>query len=187
MLDKRVVNNIIKVKSKEFKKIKKTFDMGLIRNAAFSVGTDFNSAQQELKDTKNIPLIIPIQSKLLSGKGEIDNYEPFKLTRALIKLKLAVFLVASDREFLGGDPAHIKLVKTGAEVSVIQHDFFIDEVQLYQAKSYGSDGIVLDSEFLDSHKLALFADIAFQLGVEPFLKISGAADLNILNQKLLAD
>lgn len=185
MLKKKLQDAIVKLKLKEVTQIKKKFEIGLIRNAVFSVGTDFNSAQVTLNNSKTIPVIVPLQRKYLTGNGEIENYEPFKITRSLSKMNLAVFLVASDREFMGGDPAHIKLVKTGAEISVIQHDFFIDEVQIYQAKSYGSDGILLDSEFLDSKKLGLFSEVAFQLGMEPFIKIDSTTELENIDHEII--
>ncbi len=176
-LDKSLKKKIISIKNKELKSIKDHFDLGLIRNASFSVGTDFYSAQMALNSHQSIPLIIPLQRRELQGNKELANYDPFKMVRSLVKLKLSVFLVASDRQFWGGDPSHIKLAKTGSEVSVIQRDFFIDEVQLYQAKSFGADGVLLDADFLDSVKLASFADITFQLGLEPFLKIYSVSDL----------
>jgi indole-3-glycerol phosphate synthase len=185
MLTKQQKNAIVKVKSQEVVQLKKIFDIGLIRNAAFSIGTDFTSVKVSLQDPDTIPLIIPLLKRSPQGKGEIEKYEPFKISRALSRMKLAVFLVASDRQMLGGDPAHIRLVKTGAEVSVIQYDFFIDEVQIYQAKSYGSDGILLDREFLDPKKLASFAEITFQMGMEPLLKIYHPADLRHIDHEII--
>jgi indole-3-glycerol phosphate synthase len=185
MLTKKQKNSIVRIKSKEVSQIKKKFDIGLIRNAAFSIGTDFNSARVALNDPKTIPLIVPLLRKSLQGKGVIENYQPFKISRLLSRMKLTLFLVASDRELLGGDPAHIRLVKTGAEVCVIQHDFFIDEVQIYQAKSYGSDGILLDSDLLDPKKLASFAEIAFQMGMEAFLKIYHPSDLQYIDHEII--
>jgi len=185
MLSKQQKNAIVKIKSQEVRQIKKKFDIGLIRNAAFSIGTDFNSARVALNDPQTIPLIVPLLKKSLHVQGVIENYQPFKISRLLSQMKLAVFLVASDRDLLGGDPAHIRLVKTGAEVSVLQHDFFIDEVQIYQAKSYGSDGILLDREFLDPKKLASFAEITFQMGMEPFLKIYHPADLQHVDPEII--
>jgi indole-3-glycerol phosphate synthase len=185
MLGRKQKNAIIKVKSKAVAQIKKKFEIEVIRNAAFSVGTDFNSVRMALNDPKTIPLVVPLQGKSLDGNRVIQNYEPFKISRFLSRMKLAVFLVASDQEFLGGDPAHIRLIKTGAESSVIQQDFFIDEIQIYQAKTYGSDGILLDSEFLDAKKLTSFAEVTFQLGMEPFLKINNPADLQIIDPEII--
>lgn len=184
-LDKSFKKKIISMKMKELKSLKDHFDLGLIRNASFSVGTDFFSAQMALNSHQSIPLIIPLQRRDLKSNKELDNYDPFKMVRSLVKLKLLVFLIASDRQFLGGDPSHIKLAKIGSEVSVVQRDFFIDEVQLYQAKSFGADGVLLDADFLDSTKLASFADITFQLGLEPFLKIYSVSDLTHVEPEIV--
>lgn len=184
-LDKSLKKKIISIKNKELKSIKDHFDLGLIRNASFSVGTDFYSAQVALQGNQSIPLIIPLQRRGIQSNKEIDNYDPFKLVRSLVKLKLTVFMIASDRQFWGGDPSHIKLAKIGSEVSVIQRDFFIDEVQLYQAKSYGADGVLLDADFLDPKKLASFADITSQLGLEPYLKVYSVSDLSHLEPEII--
>ncbi len=181
----RSINSIIKIKKKEIKKLRRDFDIGLIRNAAFSVGTEFYSPQVSLQAVDTLPLALPLLPHLRDENTVIENYQPFTLARALFKLRVPVLFVATDREILGGDPGHVNLVKTGQDISVVQRDFIIDEAQLYQAKTIGSDGLLLDADLLEPDKLAEFAEITFAMGIEPFLRVDDAAQLKKVEAELV--
>ncbi len=182
-LDKKLKKSIIKAKRKEVRHMREAFDTGLLRNAAFSVGTQFSSANVSLQ--QDLPVAVPLLSKFPVKKAEIENYRPFLLMRALEPLNLKVFFVATDREFLGGDPSHINLVKTGSEISAVMRDFIVSEEQIYQAKAMGADGIYLDPHLCEPGKLAEWAEIAFQMGMEPFLEIHEPADLEGVEPEIL--
>ena len=169
-------HRIRKEKKAEVQQLRKNFDPGLIRNAAFSVGTEFHSVQVALQESP-VPLVVPLQGKLPEGKTLSESYQPYRFAYKLARMSVPALLVATDRNYLGGDPSHINLVKTGLEVSVIQRDFFVDEVQIYMAKALGSDGILLEAELLTPEELAKFTDVAFQTGMESFLKIENPEHL----------
>lgn len=185
-MDETLKKRIIKTKEKELTHLKKHFDVGFIRSAAFSVGTDFCSARVGLQDNRNLPLVLPLVSRIVNCRHEIDNYHPFRLARSLSQLKVPAVLVATDSKFLGGDLSHINPIKTGSEISVVRYDFIIDEVQIYQSKSLGADGILLDAALLTPEKLAEFAEITFSIGLEPFLKIERPTDLQKVEPELIA-
>lgn len=176
---------IIEAKKKEVQQLRENFDLGLIRSAAFSVGTEFHSVQVALQESHGTPLVVPLQGKIVDGQTIVESYQPYRLAYALNKMNIPALLVATDRHYLGGDPSHINLVKTGLDVSVIQRDFFVDEAQIYIAKALGSDGILLDAGLLTSDELAKFTDVAFQTGMEPFLKIDDPAQLTPVETEII--
>ncbi len=184
-MDNKLIRAIHKKKKKEIKQLRDNFEIGLIRNAAFSVGTEFYSAQVALNDKESLPIAVPLLSHISDEGYRIENYQPFRLARALYRLKVPTLFVATDSEFLGGDHSHVNLVKTGSEISVIQRDFIIDEAQIYTAKSIGADGLLLDSALLDPAKLAEFTEITFAMGMEPFLKLHAERDLEKVELELI--
>ncbi len=184
-MDKKLFKKIQKVKQKEVRDLKRNFAPGLIRNAAFSIGTQFTSAQITLQDEEAPPLAVPLLSRFLNHPVEIENYRPFRIVRDLNRLNLTIFFVATDVQFLGGDPAHVNLIKTGRDVSAIVRDFIIAEEQIYQAKAWGADGLLLDSRFVPAGKIPFFVDTTFQMGLEPFLHIHRAEDLSSVELELL--
>ncbi len=184
-MDPKLRKKILKAKQKEVKDLRRNFEPGLIRNAAFSIGTQFTSAQITLQDEEAPPLAIPLLSRFLTHEVEIENYHPFRLVRDLSRLNLTIFFVATDARFLGGDPTHINLIKTGRDVSAIVRDFIIAEEQIYQAKAWGADGLLLDSHFVPEGKIPHFVDTTFQMGLEPFLQIHRPGDLSSVELELL--
>ncbi|MEJ2636063.1 MAG: hypothetical protein P8184_12320 [Calditrichia bacterium] len=181
-----IIQRILEKIREEMRLLREQFDIELIRNAAFSVGTEFYSAKVALQEPDSLPVAVPLLANINELDYHIENYQPFRLARALIKLKVPVLFVASDPDYLGGDPSHINLVKTGSDVAVIQRDFIIDEAQIYQAKSIGADGLLLDDAFLDASKMAQFTEITFAMGLEPFLKISNPQNLEKTELELIS-
>ncbi|MFZ0390176.1 MAG: hypothetical protein WAN36_06925 [Calditrichia bacterium] len=177
-MDKKLLKKAVKKKQKEIKQLKTNFNIGLVRNAVFAVGTDFYSPQMGLLDPQRFPVVLPLFSRQPADGATIESYQPFRLGRMLSRLKVPAVLAATDRELLGGDPSHLNRIKTGSELAVIMWDFIIDEVQIYQAKSFGADGLLLTSELLDTETLADFTEKTFDTGMEPFLEIQKAEDLS---------
>ncbi len=170
-MDSKLWKKIVREKQKEVRALKKRFTLEAIRTASFSVGTEFVSAQMSLLDAEYLPVILPLQGRILELDTELSNYRPFRAARSFREWPVAAFLVAGDATFLGGDPAHVNLVKNATGASVILHDFVVDEVQIYQAKAIGADGLLLDANWQEREQLKRFTEVTYEVGLEPFIRI----------------
>jgi indole-3-glycerol phosphate synthase len=101
----------------------------------------------------------------------------------------------TDREFFGGDLAHLAEVRAAVALPVLRKDFLIDEAQLYEARSAGADGVLLIAEALEAGPMGELAALAAELGMdvlaeahsEPAMEqaiASGAALVGINNRDL---
>ena len=158
---------ILKRKQKEARSIRRQFDQRLIQAAAFSVGGDFRSLEVALQQSPTFPVLVEIKGQLFPENIALENVQPFRLVRDLLQLGLnTAVLVATDRDFLGGDPSWINLVKLHSDLPVVQLDFIVHPVQAYQSKAIGADAVVLQAELLEDSRRNDVLESLVTMGIE---------------------
>jgi indole-3-glycerol phosphate synthase len=77
----------------------------------------------------------------------------------------AALSVLTDSEYFGGSLDDIVKVKRATSLPVLRKDFIIDEYQIYEARTYGADAMLLISEILTEEKIRGFVALARELGM----------------------
>lgn len=172
-----LAQQIIEVKIREAENIRRDFDESFLKAAAFSVGREFRSLSLDIQSAKTFPLIPEFKSILFPGMIELEGFDPLY---ALKTLQNAGFnnglVVATDPFFLGGNPGWINLLKSSTQYPIIQRDFFVDPVQIYQGKAVGADAIILDTAYVPGEKLPALIEAVEEMGLEAYLEVN---DFNI--------
>ncbi len=82
----------------------------------------------------------------------------------------------TERSFFKGEVADIPELLKVATLPVLQKDFVIDEYQIYEAKSVGSDAILLIARLVEGQVLNKYVNLCRRLGVEPVVEIQSDED-----------
>ena len=69
------------------------------------------------------------------------------------------------------------VARASCSLPILRHDFIIDEFQIYETKSYGSDAILLKANILTKDKIKYFTAIAKSIRLEVLLEVQTLADL----------
>jgi indole-3-glycerol phosphate synthase len=85
--------------------------------------------------------------------------------------------VLTEAHFFQGALGHLRLVKEAVSLPVLQKDFIIDPLQIYEGRISGADAILLIAAILDSRQLREFAELAGGLGLVPLVEIHDEEDL----------
>jgi indole-3-glycerol phosphate synthase len=173
------VNKNIKIvrkqKLKETKKIKQNFPPDLLKSATRFVSGELRSLQVHVKQAKNFVIIPELKSKLYPDNIYLDNFHPLKFARKFEQMGLdSAMVVSIDKTFLGGDPSWINLAKNNTDLPVIARDFFVDPIQVYQAKSIGADGIFLEEKYTTQENFKSILESVVELGLECYVKTDEA-------------
>lgn len=86
--------------------------------------------------------------------------------------------ILTDKEFFGGDTAELKMARLEVEIPLLRKDFMIDEFQLYEAKSYGADVILLIAACLSKQQTKELAAKAKALQMEVLLEVHSKEELD---------
>jgi len=74
----------------------------------------------------------------------------------------------------------MQAVKQQTGKPVLRKDFILEEYQVYQARAYGADAILLMANILDRDELRRLSDLAFGLGMEVLFETHRAEELEDL-------
>ena len=85
--------------------------------------------------------------------------------------------VITEKHFFKGDINFISQIKNKVNLPILQKDFIIDPYQIYQAKVYSSDALLLIAKIVSKKTLIKFVDICQEIGLEPVVEINDEQDL----------
>jgi indole-3-glycerol phosphate synthase len=118
------------------------------------------------------PIPIVAEIKLFSPSGGQMN-SSFSLTELATIYEqngaLAIS-VLTDEKYFGGRMEDLTKVKEKVDIPVLRKDFIIDEYQIYEAKAYGADLILLITAILSDGQIEEFFRIAHKLDIEVLIE-----------------
>lgn len=116
---------------------------------------------QALKQKR--PAYILECKKASPSKGLIrENFDVTEIAQIYRNYASAIS-VLTDEKYFQGDFEFLQKVKDTAFQPILCKDFFIDEYQIYLARFYGADAILLMLSVLDDENYQKLADLAHQL------------------------
>jgi indole-3-glycerol phosphate synthase/phosphoribosylanthranilate isomerase len=85
--------------------------------------------------------------------------------------------VLTDARFFDGDPEYLRVVSDAAELPVLCKDFVLDPYQVYEARMYGADAILLMLSVLDDRAYRACADAARGLEMDVLTEVHDRPEL----------
>jgi indole-3-glycerol phosphate synthase len=92
----------------------------------------------------------------------------------------AAVSVLTDKSFFGGDLEDLKSARHQAKIPLLRKDFMIDEFQLYEAKGFGADVILLIAACLSKQQTKMLAQKAKELQLEVLLEIHSEKEIEYI-------
>ncbi len=85
--------------------------------------------------------------------------------------------VLTDTKYFGGAMDDLLQVRAAVQIPVLRKDFMIDPYQLFEAKAFGADVILLIAAVLSPELLAELAELAHDLGLEVLMEVHSEDEL----------
>ena len=100
------------------------------------------------------------------SKGLIrGDFDHMKIAEEYDKCNIQAMSVLTEPEYFKGNIEFVKDIKSKFSIPVLRKDFTVDEYQIYEAKLYGADAILLimaaltDAEYKKFHALQTVSDL----------------------------
>ena len=130
------------------------------------------------KHAQNLPAIIAEIKKASPSKGLIrPDFHPADIARAYESAGAACLSVLTDEVYFQGSPEYLKQARSAVSLPVLRKDFIIDDYQIYQARTWGADAVLLIAAALDAAQLAHFEAVAHDLGLTVLLELHDQSEL----------
>lgn len=89
----------------------------------------------------------------------------------------AAVSVLTDTKFFQGSLQDMVAVKSAIALPVLRKDFIIDAYQLYEARYYGADAVLLIAAILDNTHLQNFIHLAHELDLDALVEVHSKEEL----------
>jgi len=144
-MSENVLEKIIKNKSKKIVNLKKTITLESLNELinANNIFTNFKEKiENNIKD-KKFSIIAEIKKASPSAGIIISNYDPVNIADIYKKNNATCLSVLTEEDFFLGNLLHISKIKQNNNLPILCKDFFVDKFQVYLARSYGADAILI--------------------------------------------
>ncbi|MDR0527545.1 MAG: indole-3-glycerol phosphate synthase TrpC [Spirochaetaceae bacterium] len=116
--------------------------------------------------------------KASPSKGIIcEDYKPAEFARDYQTAGAAAISVLTEKNFFLGGIEDLKTVRAATNLPVLRKDFIIDEFQIFEARIFGADAILLIAALLDVKKLSAFIKLAKSLNLDALVEVHNKAEL----------
>lgn len=98
------------------------------------------------------------------------DYKPGEIAAVYSRYAAGISVLCEPSRF-GGDYDHLATVASSTHLPVLCKDFIIDEIQVYAARYFGADAILLMLSILDDASYAHLAGVAESLGMDVLTEV----------------
>ena len=129
------------------------------------------------EDAPNFNIIAEVK-KASPSKGVIrEDFDPVEIARIYETCGAVALSVLTDRKFFQGSFEFLKKIKSYTELPLLDKDFIIEPYQIYQARYFGADAILLIAAVLTDYELKSFIDLANELGIAALVEVHSFDEL----------
>jgi len=131
----------------------------------------FKNEDKRMKLIAELKFASPTNPHLGSSRELVERAKQYELVGA------DAISIITEKHFFKGDMSFISKVKEHLNVPILQKDFIIDPVQIYEAKDAGADALLLIARLVDGRQLKTFVSLCFSIGIDPVVEINNEEDL----------
>lgn len=127
---------------------------------------------------KNAVHVIAEVKRASPSKGLLaPDFDPLRLARTYEAAGASLISVLTEPHFFQGSPAYLTAIKQAVGLPVLCKDFIFDEYQVYEARSWGADLILLICAILENEQLQHLLAVAHRLGMHCLVETHDATEI----------
>ncbi|WP_420147329.1 indole-3-glycerol phosphate synthase TrpC [Spirosoma sp.] len=137
------------------------------------------SARDAIQDLRSTGIIAEFKRKSPSRGIINDKADVAETTKGYVQAGASVLSVLTDEPFFGGTPADLQAARlANPGTPILRKDFVIDAYQLFEAKAWGADVVLLIAACLTPQEVADLSQQAHDLSLQVLLEVHDEEELD---------
>lgn len=173
-----ILDEIISYKKKELEARKAEIPLKIITSAIWNLPLplDFKDALLPAKDGRT--RVIAEVKKASPSKGVIrEDFNHLEIAEIYQRNGASALSVLTDRNFFQGSIDYLSEIRHHVSIPLLRKDFVFDEYQIFEARGYGADAVLLIAAVLDDKELNDFVELSLNLGISPLVEVHDELEL----------
>jgi indole-3-glycerol phosphate synthase len=118
--------------------------------------------------------------KASPSKGVIrPDFNPVEIAKAYEKAGVHALSVLTDEHYFQGSPENLMLAKQHTSLPCLRKDFVNDPYQVYQARAWGADAVLLIVAALSASKISDLKELIEELGMDALVEVHSVAETEV--------
>jgi indole-3-glycerol phosphate synthase len=177
-----ILNKILAVKADEVAAAKQSRSLHSLRSEVESKARDrlrgFEASLRGKIAAGRAGVIAEVK-KASPSKGILRaDFDPAQIAISYAEHGAACLSVLTDVQFFQGAPDYLRQARAACEIPVLRKDFMVDPYQVYQARFWGADAILLIVSALDHGLMAELEACAHELGMDVLVEVHDGDELD---------
>ena len=170
-----ILDEVIAAKKNELGKRKRKVALSLLSSKIHDLPStrDFEGALIG----KSIALVAEIKKASPSAGIIRKEFNPLEIAKIYEENKAVAISVLTEEKYFLGKMDLLSRIKKITKIPILQKDFILEEYQIYEARVYGADAILLIAAILPEKKMRNFLFLAHRLGMSAILEIHNQEEL----------
>ncbi len=127
------------------------------------------------------PRLIAEVKKASPSKGVLrEDFDPVKIAQIYEAGGAAALSILTEEHYFLGKPDDLRAVREKVGLPLLQKDFILDELQVYEARAWGADALLLIAALLEKMQLKDYFDLARELSLSVLLEVHNETELEAI-------
>ena len=163
------LEKIINEKRGSIEKYKKTYKVDYLKEK-ISLYKNYLNFKDKLNNNK-VSVIAELKKASPSAGIIVENYNPVAIAKQYLNSGASCLSILTEENHFKGKLEHLTEVKNEIKLPVLCKDFFIDPYQVYLAKSFGADAILIILAAIDEKTASEIYNLAEELNVNTIVEV----------------
>ncbi len=173
-----ILDEIISYKKKELEARKAEIPVGIISSAIWNLPLPLNFKEALLPSSGGRIRVIAEIKKASPSKGVIrEEFDHLEIAKTYERNGASALSVLTDRHFFQGSIDYLSEIRQMVSLPLLRKDFVFDEYQIFEARGYGADAVLLIAAVLDDKELCDFVKLSLDLGMAPLVEVHDETEL----------